>query len=65
MIAYVDRNNVGLAKLKMIEDLPGFSNGVIGFGAGACFFVGYLLLEIPGSLLVEKWMPASGSAGSW
>ena len=60
VIAYVDRNNVGLAKLKMIEDLPGFSNGVIGFGAGACFFVGYLLLEIPGSLLVEKW-----SARKW
>ncbi len=60
VIAYVDRNNVGLAKLKMTEDLPGFSEGVIGFGAGTCFFVGYLILEIPGTLLVEKW-----SARKW
>ena len=55
VIAYVDRNNVGLAKLKMIDDIPGFNDAVIGFGAGFCFFTGYLLLEIPGTLLVEKW----------
>ena len=60
VIAYVDRNNVGLAKLKMIDDLPGFNDAVIGFGAGFCFFTGYLLLEIPGTLLVEKW-----SARKW
>src|SRR5207248_2196236 len=33
-IAYVDRVNVGLAKLKMTEDLPGFNNAVVGFGMG-------------------------------
>ena len=60
VIAYVDRNNVGLAKLKMIDDLPAFNDAVIGFGAGVCFFVGYLILEIPGTLLVEKW-----SARKW
>lgn len=60
VVAYVDRTNVGLAKSEMVKDLPGFTDGVIGFGAGACFFVGYLLLEIPGSLLVEKW-----SARKW
>jgi ACS family tartrate transporter-like MFS transporter len=38
----------------MIHDLPGFDNAVIGFGAGL-FFWGYFLLEIPGSLLVERW----------
>lgn len=38
----------------MTRDLPGFDNAVFGFGAGL-FFVGYFLLEIPGSLLVEKW----------
>src|SRR4051812_37285739 len=59
MIAYVDRVNVSLAKLKMSEDLPGFNNAVIGFGAGV-FFFGYFLLEIPGTLLVEKW-----SARKW
>ena len=59
VIAYVDRANVALAKLRMTADLPGFDNAVIGFGAGV-FFIGYFLLEIPGTLLVEKW-----SARKW
>lgn len=54
MVAYVDRVNVSIAKLTMTRDLPGFDNAVIGFGAGL-FFWGYFLLEIPGSLMVEKW----------
>ena len=59
VIAYVDRSNVAIAKLTMTRDLPGFNNAVIGFGAGV-FFLGYFLLEIPGTLLVEKW-----SARKW
>ena len=58
-IAYVDRINVGLAKLRMTEELPGFDNSVIGLGMGI-FFIGYLVLEIPGTLLVERW-----SARKW
>jgi len=54
VIAYVDRANVAIAKLTMTRDLPGFDNAIIGFGAGV-FFWGYFLLEIPGSLMVEKW----------
>jgi len=54
VIAYVDRSNVAIAKLTMTRDLPGFDDAVIGFGAGL-FFWGYFLLEVPGSLLVEKW----------
>ena len=59
VIAYVDRLNVSLAKLNMQEDLAhlGFSESVFGFGMGI-FFIGYLLLEIPGTLLVEKWRHA-------
>src|SRR5947209_13753410 len=59
LIAYVDRSNVAIAKLTMARDLPGFDNAVIGFGAGV-FFLGYFLLEIPGTLIVEKW-----SARKW
>jgi MFS transporter, ACS family, tartrate transporter len=59
VIAYVDRNNVAIAKLTMSKDLPAFDNAVIGFGAGI-FFLGYFLLEIPGSLIVERW-----SANKW
>jgi MFS transporter, ACS family, tartrate transporter len=54
VIAFVDRANVAFAKLTMMADLPGFDNAVIGFGAGV-FFLGYFLLEIPGSLIVERW----------
>lgn len=59
IVAYVDRANVGYAKLTMSRDLPAFDNGVIGMGSGL-FFVGYFLLEIPGTLLVERW-----SARKW
>ncbi len=59
VIAYVDRANVSIAKLTMTRSLPGFDNAVIGFGAGV-FFLGYFLLEIPGTLLVERW-----SARKW
>jgi MFS transporter, ACS family, tartrate transporter len=59
VIAYVDRSNVAIAKLTMARDLPGFDNAVIGIGAGV-FFFGYFLLEIPGTLLVERW-----SARKW
>lgn len=51
--AYLDRANVAFAKLTMTADLH-FSEAVYGFGAGI-FFLGYLLLEIPGALIVERW----------
>lgn len=58
IVAYLDRANVGFAKLTMQPAL-GFSEQVFGWGFGV-FFVGYLLLEIPGALLVERW-----SARKW
>jgi ACS family tartrate transporter-like MFS transporter len=59
VIAYVDRTNVSIATLTMSNDMPAFNSEVIGFGSGI-FFLGYFLLEIPGTLLVEKW-----SARKW
>jgi MFS transporter, ACS family, tartrate transporter len=53
VIAFLDRMNIGAAALQMPHDL-GFSEGVIGMGAGI-FFLGYFLLEIPGALIVERW----------
>src|SRR5262249_35757629 len=58
IVAYVDRANVAFAGLDMTRDL-GFSNKVFGFGIGI-FFLGYVLLEIPGTILVELW-----SARKW
>ena len=57
-IAFIDRTNVSVAALQMKVDL-GFTDTVIGSGAGI-FFIGYFLLEIPGSLIVENW-----SARKW
>src|SRR5262245_22487059 len=58
IVAYLDRANAGFAKLTMKEDLE-FSEDVFGSGF-SIFFAGYLLLEIPGALLVEHW-----SARKW
>ncbi|HVA94940.1 MAG TPA: MFS transporter [Candidatus Dormibacteraeota bacterium] len=58
VVAYLDRVNVGYAGLQMTREL-GFSNAVFGFGGGI-FFVGYMLLEIPGGVLAELW-----SARKW
>ena len=52
IISYLDRANVAFAKLSMTAEL-GFSEAVFGFGAGI-FFIGYLFLEIPGALIVER-----------
>lgn len=59
IIAYIDRTNVSVAQLTMTNSLPEFTKAVIGFGAGV-FFLGYFLLEIPGTLIVERW-----SASKW
>ena len=52
MFAYLDRVNVGFAKLQMQSDL-GLSDAAYGVGAGI-FFVGYVLFELPSNLLLPK-----------
>lgn len=52
VLAWIDRVNVGFAKLAMLDDL-GFSEAVYGLGAGI-FFIGYFLFEVPSNLLLEK-----------
>jgi sugar phosphate permease len=54
VIAYLDRVNVGFAAPGGMKASLGFTEDVIGFGYGV-FFIGYVILEIPGSILVEKW----------
>jgi ACS family tartrate transporter-like MFS transporter len=58
IVAYLDRVNAGFAKLQM-QDHLGFNDRIYGWGLGL-FYVGYLLFEIPGALLVEHW-----SARKW
>ncbi|MFO0071493.1 MAG: MFS transporter, partial [Gemmatimonas sp.] len=52
IVAYLDRVNVGFAKLQMVGEL-GWSDAVYGFGAGI-FFLGYFLFEVPSNLLLMR-----------
>ena len=62
VVAYLDRVNVGFARLQMLDDLK-FSETVYGLGAGM-FFIGYFLFEVPSNLLLHRvgarlWMAGS------
>src|SRR5215210_6641284 len=52
ILAWIDRVNIGFAKLQMLSDLK-FSETVYGLGAGI-FFIGYAFFEVPSNLLLEK-----------
>jgi MFS family permease len=52
VVAYLDRVNVGYAKLEMLSDLR-FSETVFGLGAGI-FFIGYFLFEVPSNIMMHK-----------
>jgi len=58
IVNYIDRVNVSFANLRMSADL-GFSDRVYGLGVGV-FYVTYVLFEIPGAIIVERW-----SARKW
>ena len=49
---------MSFANLRMSADL-GFSDGVYGLGVGI-FYIAYVLFEVPGALIVERW-----SARKW
>ncbi len=52
VVSYLDRVNVGFAKLHMAQEL-GFSDAVYGLGAGV-FFIGYFLFEVPSNVILHK-----------
>ena len=58
VVNYIDRVNVSFANLRMSADL-GFSDRVYGLGVGM-FYLTYVLLEIPGAVIAERW-----SARKW
>src|SRR5262249_18248309 len=55
VVNYIDRINVSFANLKMSADL-GFSDRVYGLGV-SFFYISYILLEIPGAIIAERWSP--------
>jgi D-galactonate transporter len=52
LLAWLDRYNLGFAKLQMVKDL-GFSEAVYGFGAGI-LYLGYAFFEVPSNLFLER-----------
>jgi MFS family permease len=52
IVAFLDRVNVGFAKLQMASDF-GWSDATYGFGAGI-FFIGYFMFEVPANLLLQR-----------
>ncbi len=52
IVAYLDRVNIGFAKLQMTSALA-MSDAVYGFGAGI-FFIGYFLFEVPSNLALQR-----------
>lgn len=52
LAAYLDRINVGFAKLQMADQLH-LSDAAFGLGAGL-FFVGYILFEVPSNLILKR-----------
>ncbi len=55
VVSYLDRVNVGFAKLQMLSDLQ-FSEVVYGLGAGI-FFIGYVIFEIPSNMILVRVGP--------
>jgi MFS family permease len=53
ILAYLDRVNVGFAKLQMLKDLS-LSDAAFATGAGI-FFIGYFLFEVPSNLLLKRF----------
>jgi MFS family permease len=53
LVAFIDRQNIGFAKLQMLSDLR-LSEAVFGFGA-SLFFIGYVLFEIPSVLALQRY----------
>ena len=52
IFAYIDRVNIGFAKLQMQQDL-GMSDAVYGIAAGI-FFIGYFFFEVPCNMALQR-----------
>jgi MFS family permease len=52
IVAFIDRANIGFGKLAFTSQL-GFNETIYGLGAGI-FYLGYILLEVPSNLYLNK-----------
>ena len=49
----LDRANVSFARFEMLDDLH-LGEEVYGWGATFCFYIGYLLFEVPSNLILHR-----------
>jgi sugar phosphate permease len=68
VVAYLDRVNVGFAKLQMVSDLK-FTEAAYGLGAGI-FFLGYFIFEVPSNLILHRtgarrWIAGCKTGSLW
>jgi sugar phosphate permease len=52
LAAYLDRVDVALAKLQMLDELK-FSEQIYAFGASV-FFIGYVLIKVPSNVILHR-----------
>jgi hypothetical protein len=53
LVAYIDRANIGFAKLQMLSSLK-MNETSYGF-ASSLFFIGYLIFEVPSNLAMHRY----------
>src|SRR3954468_14332061 len=53
VVNILDRINIGFARLQMLPDLQ-LTEAVYAFGAGSCFYIGYVLFEVPSNLILSR-----------
>lgn len=64
VVNIIDRGNIAIARLQMVDELKILSKSDYALGAGS-FFVGYLLFQIPATSCCFEWERAGGSHFSW
>src|SRR5258706_14921160 len=60
VVCYMDRASGSFANLRMSADLK-LSASAYGFGVGM-FFAGYVLVDIPVAIIVQRWSARKSSA---
>src|SRR5579872_1258617 len=53
VINIIDRNNIGIARLQMVDEQQLLDEEAYSFGAGI-FYVGYFIFEVPSNLILAR-----------
>src|SRR5580692_7035527 len=53
VINIIDRNNIGIARLQMVDELEMLDEKAYSFGA-SIFYLGYFVFEVPSNLILAR-----------